>query len=241
MGNLPAYWKATRHPWPCLLFVLPLLLAYEGCVLGLGGAQPQALRNGADNWLRVGLGNVGLNYGWLPPAALVFLFWCWARLRHDDRPADLTGVLTGMALESVAYALGLWGVSRALPVLLARMGVGLPMAAAEQGTLRLVSYLGAGIYEEALFRQCLYAGAVWGMRWAKVPLFLSCVLAAAGSAALFSAAHHVGPYGQPYNHYVFLFRVLAGLYFALLFQLRGFGVAVGAHACYNVAVSVGAA
>jgi membrane protease YdiL (CAAX protease family) len=153
----------------------------------------------------------------------------------------MTEVLTGMALESVAYALGLWGVSRALPVLLERLGVTVPMAAsAEQGTLRLISYLGAGIYEEALFRQCLYAGAVWGMRWAKVPLFLSCVLAAIGSATLFSAAHHVGPYGQTYSHYVFLFRVLAGLYFALLFQVRGFGVAVGAHACYNVMISVGA-
>ena len=31
----------------------------------------------------------------------------------------------------------------------------------------------------------------------------------------------------------------AGLYFALLFQLRGFGIAVGTHACYNVMVSVG--
>ena len=37
----------------------------------------------------------------------------------------------------------------------------------------------------------------------------------------------------------FLFRLLAGMYFALLFELRGFGVAVGAHACYNVMVSVG--
>jgi membrane protease YdiL (CAAX protease family) len=65
------------------------------------------------------------------------------------------------------------------------------------------------------------------------------LLAAAGSAALFSAAHHVGPHGQPYSNYLFLFRLAAGLYFALLYQLRGFGIAVGAHACYNVMVSVG--
>ena len=54
------------------------------------------------------------------------------------------------------------------------------------------------------------------------------LLAATASATLFSAAHHLGPYGQPYDNYLFLFRLAAGLYFALLFQYRGFGVAVGA-------------
>ena len=38
--------------------------------------------------------------------------------------------------------------------------------------------------------------------------------------------------------YVFLFRVLAGLYFTALFVGRGFGVAVGAHAGYDVLVGV---
>jgi membrane protease YdiL (CAAX protease family) len=64
------------------------------------------------------------------------------------------------------------------------------------------------------------------------------VLAALASATLFSTAHHVGPYGQPYSNYLFLFRLAAGLYFALLYHLRGFGIAVGAHACYNVLVSI---
>jgi hypothetical protein len=44
---------------------------------------------------------------------------------------------------------------------------------------------------------------------------------------------------QPYSNYLFLFRLTAGIYFALLYHLRGFGIAVGAHACYNVMVSVG--
>ena len=57
---------------------------------------------------------------------------------------------------------------------------------------------------------------------------------------MFSAAHHLGPYGQAYSNYLFLFRVMAGLYFAVLYELRGFGITVGTHACYNVMVSVGA-
>ena len=48
MSSNGDYLRATRHPWPCLLFLLPLLAAYELGVHQLGGGQPDALRNGAD-------------------------------------------------------------------------------------------------------------------------------------------------------------------------------------------------
>jgi hypothetical protein len=236
------YLRATRHPWPCLLFVLPLLIAYEVCVLELGGAHPEAVRNGADNWLRVALAAGGAGYIWLPPAFLALLFAARCRVRWSDRPGDMVGVLSGMALESVAFALGLWAMSRAMPLLLSRWGVALSAggpANSGSGAMRLVSYLGAGIYEEALFRLTLYSGLRGALRLAGLPLLVAEVVAATSSAALFSAAHHLGPYGQPYSNYVFLFRLAAGLYFAAVYQLRGFGIAVGAHACYNVMISVG--
>ena len=48
----------------------------------------------------------------------------------------------------------------------------------------------------------------------------------------------IGPFGEPFHAGRFVFRCLAGLYFALLFQFRGFGVAAGAHACYDVMVGI---
>ncbi len=238
----PGYLPATRHPWPCTLFLLPLLAAYEGGVYWLGGAHPEALRNGADNWVRLGLSAVGLPFVWLPPLVLVLLLAGWNLWRRGDRPGDLVGVLTGMSLESVAFALGLWGVSRALVPLMQHLGVQLDVSAdPDPGWRQVVTYLGAGIYEEALFRLALYSAMVWLLRRMEAPKILAVFLAATASATLFSAAHHVGPYGQPYDNYLFLFRLAAGLYFALLYQYRGFGVAVGAHACYNLMVSVGVA
>jgi hypothetical protein len=237
-----AYLGATRHPWPCLLFVLPLLAAYEACVLVLGGEHPEMVRNGADNWLRVALAPLGPGYTWLPPVVLALVFAAWSRIRWADRPGDLTGVLSGMVLESVTFALGLWAMSRALPQLLVHWGVALAAegkSGAGPGAVRLVSYLGAGIYEEAMFRLVLYSGLLAVLRLAGLPLLAAAAAAATASATLFSAAHHLGPYGQPYSNYVFLFRLAAGLYFAGLFQFRGFGIAVGAHACYNVMISVG--
>ena len=56
MGKPGAYFPATRHPWPCLLFVLPLLVAYEAGVLLLGGPHPETVRNGsATRWKPPGL------------------------------------------------------------------------------------------------------------------------------------------------------------------------------------------
>jgi hypothetical protein len=241
MTSRMSYLGSTRHPWPCLLFVLPLVLAYEGGVVLLGGPHPENLRNGADNWMRVGLTRVGISWVWLPPVVLLALLVIWTWNRRQERPIELLAVLSGMVLESVAFAIGLWGISRALGPLLEQSGIGLTASpTTEPAVGQVITYLGAGIYEEALFRLVLFSSLVRLLDLVDVNGLLAVPLAAAASALLFSAAHHIGPYGQPYSNYLFLFRLIAGLYFALLFQLRGFGIAVGAHACYNLMVSIGA-
>lgn len=249
MPSSSSYIRATCHPWPCLWFVLPLLVAYEVGVVQLGGTYPETIRNGADHWLRCALGVMGVQFSWVPPTLLALIFLGWTIRRWEDRPGDLVGVLSGMILESVTYALGLWALSRALAPLLVQAGIELNVAtedphspllsAAEPALRQVITYLGAGIYEEAVFRLLLFSWLVAALRWVDLSYVLAVTLAAGGSAILFSLAHHVGPYGQSYSNYLFLFRLLAGLYFALLFEMRGFGIAVGSHACYNVMVSVG--
>jgi hypothetical protein len=236
-----SYLRSTRHPWPCLLFVLPLVIAYECGVVVLGGPHPENLRNGADNWLRVGLTRVGISWVWLPPAILLALMAVWTWRRRYERPNEVIAVLSGMILESVAYAIGLWTVSRALGPLLEQFGIELSADSVEPAAVgQVITYLGAGIYEEALFRLILFSCILRLLRILDVNGLLAILLGASASALLFSAAHHVGPYGQPYSNYLFLFRLIAGFYFAFLFQARGFGIAVGAHACYNLMVSIGA-
>ena len=235
-----SYLRSTRHPWPSLLFVLPLVIAYEAGVAVLGGPHPENLRNGADNWLRVGLTRVGISWVWLPPAVLLALMAFWTWKRREERPNEVLAVLSGMILESVAFAIGLWGVSRALGPMLEEFGIELTTGPAEPAVGQVITYLGAGIYEEALFRLVLFSCLVRALRLVEVNGLVAVTLAASASALLFSAAHHIGPYGQPYSNYLFLFRLIAGLYFAMLFQVRGFGIAVGAHACYNLMVSIGA-
>jgi membrane protease YdiL (CAAX protease family) len=233
------YFKATRHPWPCFLFLLPLLVTYEAGVLWLGESQPDVLRNGADVWLRWGLETLGLYELYWVPAAVVVLFLGWSWARRSDRPKDLVGVWSGMAVESVLFALAFWGLSLGLAPLLDSLGIELDYSAkSQQAVAQVVTFIGAGIYEELIFRLLLYSSLAYLFRRALLGSLGSGLLAAVGSAVLFAGAHHLGPHGEVFEGYVFLFRSLAGIYFALLFQCRGFGVAAGAHACYDVLAGV---
>jgi hypothetical protein len=233
------YFSATQHPWSSLIFVLPLLAIYEIGVLWLGAAEPEAVRNGADTWLRWGIDQIGLHEPYWAPAILAILLIAWGWLRFHDRPSDLLSLWIGMTIESLVFAVGLWGVSRTLVPLLDQFGIQLgTRPPAEPVCAQVVSFLGAGIYEEVLFRLVLFSGLVWLLRTAEVPRLLALLLGAVTAAAVFSGAHHLGPYGEPYNGYVFLFRTLAGLYFTVVYQVRGFGVAVGAHALYDVLVGI---
>ena len=107
--------------------------------------------------------------------------------------------------------------------------------------VNLVRYCGAGIYEETLFRLLFFSGLLAIGNLAELPRLWSILLAALGSALLFAGAHNLGTSGEAFHASVFLFRTLAGLYFAWLYCIRGFGIAVGAHAGYDVLVSLFAA
>ena len=236
------YVRATRHPFACLLFLLPLVAGYEWGVAYLGGDRPEALRNGADAWLRWGLGQYGLDKLWVAPLIVIGLFTFWSLSRWRDKPSAPLGTVFGMILESGAFAALLWAISVNFRPLLDRAGIelattGSPLAESAQARL-LVRYVGAGIYEEVIFRLGLFTAAFVLLRIALFPKFLALPVAAVAAAVLFADAHHWGPAAEIREPVRFAFRTLAGLYFTALYVTRGFGIAVGAHAGYDVMVGV---
>jgi membrane protease YdiL (CAAX protease family) len=100
----------------------------------------------------------------------------------------------------------------------------------------LIGFLGAGIYEEAIFRLALIPLLYGAFRLLQATDLPAGTLAVTGASLLFALAHHAGTPAEPFTWYVFLFRWTAGVYFSALFLMRGFGVAVGAHAAYDVLV-----
>jgi hypothetical protein len=105
----------------------------------------------------------------------------------------------------------------------------------------IVTGVGAGIYEELVFRLILICVLmVLFQDLIGLSHQNSVVLSVLISAALFSAHHHIiwvdGQLGRsaPFNWAEFGFRTLAGIYFAILFAVRGFGITAGTHAFYDI-------
>ena len=78
---------------------------------------------------------------------------------------------------------------------------------------RLVSYIGAGVYEETMFRLMLLPLTTAIFRTVGFKPRPSVLLAAVVTSLLFSAAHHVGAHGEPFDAFRFTFRFAAGMMF----------------------------
>ena len=232
------YLRSTRHPWACFLFLLPLLVAYEAGVLWLGGDQSARLRNGADAWVRWALDVFGAGHVLVAPAIILAVFLVWSWWRWADRPDDPVTTWFGTAFESALFAVVLWQFSRNFGPIIDGLGVKLQITVRTAPAADILRFIGAGIYEELLFRLVLFGGLVLLLRAVRIPWIVAWLLAAGAAAAAFAAAHHIGPYGEPVRADHFVFRTAAGLFFTVLFVARGFGVAVGAHAGYDVLVGV---
>lgn len=241
---LQDYWSASTRPLASLLFVAPLLVIYEAGVLWLG---VDAMRNGADVWLRRTLDALGFSQYFLLPALLCSVLLGWHHVRRD--PWKVPGsVLGGMLLESLllaglllsfAHVVVSWGSPRSA-------ALGIPLATRSAPvTGQLVAYLGAGIYEELLFRLLLVPIAVGASTRMFRERSVAIGVAIVATSVLFAAAHYeftfeVAGYALLSNHgdafawTSFAFRFFAGLFFSLLFVTRGFGITAGAHALYDI-------
>ncbi|WP_157506876.1 type II CAAX prenyl endopeptidase Rce1 family protein [Gemmata obscuriglobus] len=172
------------------------------------------------------------------PLIVLGLLLLWSWWRWSDRPEDPLTALFGMAFESVLFAVVLWQFSRNFGPIIDGLGIKLQLTFQTAPAAQILTFIGAGIYEEVLFRLGLFGGLVLLLRVVGLPGVAALPLAAFAAALAFAAAHHVGPYGEPMRADYFVFRTIAGLFFTSLFVFRGFGIAVGAHAGYDILVGV---
>ncbi len=221
------YLDKTHRPLNCLVFVLPLLAAYEAGAALFG----DKLRASSD--MTALLKRFGAS-GALWPAAVVLLVLLGWHVYTRQRWHVDGGALIGMVAESV-----LWMVPLVLmDFVLARVVPG-PMAALAGGREQAVDVLvgvGAGVYEEFLFRLTgLGLFLLVCVKWVKAPRRPMIVIGAIVTAILFGLYHFIG---LDFDGTLFIFYTLAGGYLAVMYVVRGFGVAVGVHAFYNVAAAL---
>jgi hypothetical protein len=218
------------------VFALPLLLLYEVLAFGLSHDAYAGVRNGADVMLKSVFVWLGGQRGLIAFGVLLLGVGTVLVVRDLRRHGGVTPrYYLGMIAESVAYALAFGAVTSWLTTALLH-GVPLAMNQQERFPLatQLMISLGAGIYEELLFRVLLVSALVWLGRRVGLGLVPAGIAATLVGALIFSAFHYVGTYGDDLRLGSFTFRAIAGVLFSALYLTRGFGIAAWTHALYDV-------
>ncbi len=234
------YLRLSRTHTYSLLFVAPLFLLYEAGAAYLNGLERVPLRNGADVLLRTLLAAGGVRGTAAFTAVLLLVSLVLIVMeRRRSRVPIRASVFFGMLAESFGYALVFGAVvGTATQWVLRGASLGLSAAAGPVSGLGLkeglVLSLGAGIYEELVFRVLLVGGLFGVFRSSGVGRRSAGIFAAVLAAIVFSGFHYIGAYGDTFTVSSFLFRFLAGLAFSALFLVRGFGVTAWTHALYDV-------
>jgi membrane protease YdiL (CAAX protease family) len=231
------YWELTRQPLPSLIFILPLLFLYEAGVAFLGEPGTVGLRNGADHWLRQGILSLGVQATFVLPSLMVMSLAAWHVYGKYRREFSLEAY-AGMVAESLLFAILLIVIGQTQDLLSQRINFSDLMLSVSPQAGLAIGFIGAGLYEEFLFRLVLLSGLWAGLNACRIPSSWSLGLAVVASSVMFAGAHYIGPAGDTYTHFGFIFRLMAGFYFAGLFVFRGLGIAVGAHAVYDLIVGL---
>lgn len=218
----------TRQPIVGFLFVAPLWLVYELSALAINHGWTGHLRTGMDLLLRIGLSKLGISPAVVfvvPLLALSVYFFV------KRRPLKLRAVYFAyMFVESLFYAL-VFGIVIGN---ITQVFISPNTANIDQQRLAVVVlHLGAGVYEEFLFRFLLISGAVLILsRFVKSNMAWS--IAVLASSLAFALFHYLAVFGEALTLDGFLFRFVAGLALSGIFLLRGLGIAAYTHALYNL-------
>ncbi|MDH3584493.1 MAG: CPBP family intramembrane metalloprotease [Phycisphaerae bacterium] len=222
------YFTRSQQPLHALMLLLPMVLLYEAGALFI--LAREGISNLAQSYLRAALELFGAAGSFLPGLAVVVVLLSMHIVRRDPWRLDWRLYLA-MAFEAVAL-----GICLLLFALVAR---GLPLAPIRSLPADLTISLGAGIYEELVFRLMLIAlihllivdvmkqSDRWGA-WSAVLV----------SALLFSLYHFGGAEPPPFNLGNAVYYFLSGLYLAAIYILRGFGIVAATHAVFDIMINL---
>lgn len=226
------YFIITKSPIYSFIFTLPLFVIYEIGLFLISSKDLIMMRNGADALLRQILEPLGnFAFYWIGFGFFIGFFITYYMKKDKWSFLILKGkFLIFMAVESLFFAFFLFSFMSNIKILLMSHTGSILI---QQVTLAI----GAGIYEEILFRvlliACLANILEFIFDWSKLSIYTSALMI---SSAVFSLFHFIGEFGDYYSFDIFMYRFLAGIFLGSLYLLRGFGIAAWTHAIYDIIV-----
>jgi hypothetical protein len=229
-----SYFDRSALPLTSLLFLAPLIIAYEVGTRWYSSFPGIAAFSDLQHFFNL----FGATDPYMPATAVVSILLACHILRRDPWTVR-AGTLLWMVGESIMYAIPLltpWYVFQHYLLLHPN---------ADAWRQLLVLSIGAGVYEELVFRLILFHLLhILLIDLLKVPKRRAIPLMVVSSAVLFSLYHYQLPFlrfswftgSEPFDWQSFTFRTLAGIYFGMIFLWRGFGLTAGAHASYDIII-----
>tara|TARA_Y100000294_G_scaffold12067_1_gene10975 strand:+ start:206 stop:916 length:711 start_codon:yes stop_codon:yes gene_type:complete len=227
-----SYWRSTRSPLYSFLFTIPLFLIYEIGIFLTSSDDMFVLRNGADALMRQILATFGIaGLYWVGAIFFIgFIITFILQRKYWEETQIHSDYFLLMMMESVAWSVLIYFLMSNVYLLLMNPTGSMLV---QQVTLAV----GAGIYEEFLFRVLLIAGisVILGFifQWSDKSRNWAAMVIAAG---IFSSFHFIGEYGDFFSFNIFMIRFLAGIALGTLYFLRGFGITAWSHAVYDLIV-----
>ncbi|MCC5925816.1 MAG: CPBP family intramembrane metalloprotease [Bacteroidetes bacterium] len=229
------YFSQTRSLKYSYLIALPLLILYEVLILLSAPEGEYMVRLTADMWFKniftyLGLDSFLLTF--VVAAVLGIVVFVIERHKSVSYRPRFFGY---MILESTIYAVIL--------AMLISGFVGFLFNGATDGNLQGLSFIqkialsiGAGLYEELVFRVLLVGALLYILRWTKMKPGLINASAMIIAALIFSSVHYMGNMADTFTLASFTFRFLFGLALNGVLIYRGFGIAAWTHSIYDIMV-----
>jgi hypothetical protein len=254
------YFARTSRSIYALIFLLPFILLYEILVLKI---NPQLLSDPSSHvrggviafvWIQNFLEYFGLDgkISWLCAPLVIIIILLVLQITSREKWKIFWSDFLIMTAECITLSLPLivlamvlnrpsqqgQKLAAVLPEMISRFGQ-------HSFSMDIITGIGAGIYEELIFRLILicllmlFFETILGVKKTNSILF-SIVI----SAVLFSLHHHFvfiqGHFARSelFTLAPFCFRTIAGVYFAIIFVVRGYGTVAAAHIFYDVIATI---
>jgi hypothetical protein len=263
-----SYLERTSRPIYAVLFLMPFIIFYElgTFFINTNFLNQYQIRVVAFVWLQQWLTSLGFGgkFAWVTPGLAAVVILLSQQITSGRKWNTCFSDFLVMAVESILLAVPLI----VLTLLLNTIGSPENPSISTNSIYKSISLLsgllttentigqsiwanivtgiGAGIYEELVFRLILICLLmILFQDVIKLKHGNAIMLSVFISAGLFSAHHHIDFFTgrensiDPFDWGEFIFRTIAGIYFAFLYAIRGFGITAGTHSFYNIiAVSI---
>ncbi|QQE10076.1 CPBP family intramembrane metalloprotease [Planctomycetota bacterium] len=242
VGSLTSYWERTQWPFQGLIFLLPLILLYEiGTILYIRSYGENLPNLRAERLLSEFFNLFGVSGVYLPGLILVVVLFCWHLVRRDPWKPEpkLYFFMYGEAILLTIPLLVFAAIFMREQNMVQAMA--LAQATTEnvaQNTINVAQTwqagmllsIGAGIYEELVYRLILIAMIhALLVDLLALPPFVGAIGAVLGSSLAFAWIHPTAT-----SLGIFSFYTAAGVYFAMIYLSRGFGIVVATHVLYDI-------